>query len=394
MSGTDWDRLWELFHQARELPEAERSKFLDAACAENAAQRQKLDLLISADDRTDDFLEQSMAPTLTGLVETEGEPADGEPREIGSYRLIERLGRGGMGVVWRAEHRMLRRPAAIKLIRADFSENWALGPEGDSENAAEDWCREQETLRIRFEREAQATAALSSPHTVALYDFGITDEGRCYYAMELLNGMTLEKLVKQFGPLPPERVIYLLRGICDSLADAHQRGMVHRDIKTLNLFVCRVGTQVDFVKVLDFGLVKTFMGSSEVSLTIQGATVGTPAFVSPEMIEGDEQVDGRADLYSLGCVAYRLLTGTHVFGTQSIPQMFRSHREEAPVPPSKRTDQAIPAALDAMILQCLEKDPDRRPENAEQVRRMLDACEAADPWTQERAREWWWKNHV
>jgi serine/threonine-protein kinase len=214
----------------------------------------------------------------------------GKGQELGSYHLEELLGRGGMGEVWRASHRLLARSSAIKLIRPD-----SLGSGG------------ADVLK-RFEREAQATAALRSPHTVEVYDFGTTEGGTFYYVMELLEGYDSETLVQAFGPLPPARVIHLLRQVCKSLAEAHERGMVHRDIKPANIYVCRYGLEHDFVKVLDFGLVKSSIpiGGHNSALTAAGIVAGTAEYISPEMARGDSSVDSRADLYALGCVAYWL----------------------------------------------------------------------------------------
>jgi serine/threonine-protein kinase len=212
-----------------------------------------------------------------------------EAQQLGSYELIELLGHGGMGEVWRARHRFLARQAAIKLVRPDV-----LG------------ARNVEDAKIvmrRFEREAQATAALSSPHTIDLFDYGVNDEGTFYYVMELLVGRDLESLVREFGPLPADRVMFLLRQVCHSLADAHARALVHRDIKPANIYVCRMGLEYDFVKVLDFGLVK-FGERDTVQRTMTGehTTTGTPAYMAPEIILGDITVDRRADVYALGCV--------------------------------------------------------------------------------------------
>src|SRR5439155_13406932 len=235
-------------------------------------------------------------------------------REMGSYELVEPLGHGGMGEVWRARHKMLARPAAIKLIRAE-----SLGVQKG---------QRAERLLRRFEREAQATAALNSPHTIELYDFGVTAEGTFYYVMEILHGLDLETLVRQFGPVPAERAVHLLLQICDSLADAHHAGLVHRDIKPANIYACKKGLKHDFVKVLDFGLVKSTWAEAddEISnLTQEGAVPGTPGYIAPEVALGDGPVDGRADLYAVGCVAYWLLTGHRVFEGDSPMQVALQH---------------------------------------------------------------------
>jgi len=300
-----------------------------------------------------------------------------EAQELGSYQLIEPLGSGGMGEVWRAEHHLLAREAAIKLVRPEV-----LGARTEAEARL--------ALR-RFEREAQATAQLSSPHTIHLFDFGITEDGTFYYVMELLAGRDLESLVREFGPLPSERVIYLLRQVCHSLADAHARGLVHRDVKPANIYVCRMGLEYDFVKVLDFGLVKfNRLGSStDVLETIDRATTGTPAYMAPEIILGDVDVDRRADVYALGCVAYYLLTGQLVFEADTPMQMLMQHLRTDPVPPSQRTELPIPRPLEELVMACLQKDPNRRPQDAGELFRMACECRGCDGWSADRAREWW-----
>jgi len=296
-------------------------------------------------------------------------------RELGSYRLVERLSTGGMGEVWRAEHRLLGRTAAVKLIR----------PEICSRDDAQTG-----TLERRFEREARVTAALRSPHTVTVYDFGTAPDGSFYYAMELLDGFDLEKLVTRFGPQSPERVIHLLLQVCDSLAEAHAHGLIHRDIKPQNIFVSRLGMNYDFVKVLDFGLVKTPepFGGSQIRLTLDGTATGTPAFMAPEMAMGNT-VDARSDIYSLGCVAYRLLTGESVFEGDSPVSVLLAHIQEPPIPPSQRTEMDIPQELERVILACLEKDPGKRPQSAQELAGVLSACPLPEPWNARRAENWW-----
>jgi serine/threonine-protein kinase len=300
-------------------------------------------------------------------------------QEMGSYRLTERLGTGGMGEVWRANHRMLARPAAVKLIRAE-----ALGAD----------VTEDEVVKARFEREAQVTASLQSPHTVELYDFGITDDGAFYYVMELLHGRDLSALVKQFGPLPAERVIHILRQACASLAEAHTYGLVHRDIKPANLYLCRRAFAYDFVKILDFGLVKhrADTGEQQVDLSQTGIVPGTPSFMAPEMIFGEKGVDGRADLYALGCVAYWLLTGRPVFEGSSVGALLVAHAERQPDPPSEHTELPIPPALEQLVLECLEKSPDDRPQSAEALGTQLTSVDVSERWTPGRAAEWWAQN--
>jgi serine/threonine-protein kinase len=300
-----------------------------------------------------------------------------QAREMGSYQLVERLGVGGMGEVWRAEHRMLVRPAAIKLIRPEMLGATALDG--------------QHVLR-RFEREAQATALLRSAHTVELYDFGRADDGTFYYVMELLDGFDLNELVERFGPIPPERALHFLRQICASLAEAHEAGLVHRDIKPANIYACRHGREVDFVKVLDFGLVKQGgvmeEGSDRLSAEHLGAG-GTPAFISPEQAVGDEELDGRADLYAVGCVAYWLLTGTTVFTGRTALETMMMHVHQRPDPPSSRIGAALPRELEAIVLACLEKDPEARPQTADDLADRLAGVRLAREWTAARARDWW-----
>ena len=293
-------------------------------------------------------------------------------RELGSYVLEEKLGEGGMGEVWRARHRMLARPAAIKLIKREIA-GGAASPEA---------------VRA-FEREAQAIAQLRSAHTVELFDFGVATDGSFYYAMELLDGIDADTLVKRHGPLPPERVIHLMKQVCHSLSEAQSRGLVHRDIKPANIFVCRQGEEFDFVKVLDFGLVRTAHASAETGPidTRETGLRGTPAFISPEQALGLE-VDGRGDIYAAGCVAYWLLTGTIVFTSETTMGLLMQHAQAAPPPPSTRVDQPIPKALDDLILSCLAKDPFARPQTARELSLRLAAVESP-VWSETRAREWW-----
>jgi serine/threonine-protein kinase len=269
---------------------------------------------------------------------------------MGSYRLGALLGRGGMGEVYLATHRMLARPAAIKLIRPEVL---ASGDESMAQTAA-----------ARFRREAEAAARLRSPHTVELYDFGVTEEGTLYLVMELLEGTNLELLVRREGPLAAPRVIHILRQVCESLEEAHAQGLVHRDIKPANIHLGRLGLREDYVKVLDFGLVRSIAGPSEESLTLAaGMTPGTPAYMAPEMAH-EGKVDGRADLYSLGCVAYYLLTGHLVFEGETPLQTIVKHLQLPPEPPSRRTDRPIPAELERLVVACLEKRPEDRPPSA------------------------------
>jgi serine/threonine protein kinase len=319
-------------------------------------------------------------------------------REMGSYQLGDLLKRGGMGEVYRATHTMLARPAAIKLIRPEM-----LG--GDNGDDAQIAVK-------RFYREAEAAANLRSPHTVELFDFGVTEDQTLYFVMELLEGMDLESMVQKHGPLPAARVIHILCQACESLEEAHARGLVHRDIKPANIHVGHVGIRDDFVKVLDFGLVKSVAASSEVSLksldfglvksaaassqlypdTVVGSTPGTPAYMAPEMALG-ETVDGRSDIYALGCVAYYLLTGKLVFEADSTIQMVAKHLHHEAVAPSVRGGIEIPQELDRLVLSCLAKNPNARPATAAELSHALRALDV-QPWSEAQATEWWARNRT
>ncbi len=298
-------------------------------------------------------------------------------REMGSYTLGESLGKGGMGEVWRASHRMLARPAAVKLIKPEILGAMQAG--------------EIERLHRRFEQEVQATAALCSPHTVDIYDYGLARTGAFYYVMELLDGIDMETLVSRFGPVEPERAVHFLIQACHSLGEAHGRQLIHRDIKPANLFVCTYGDDHDFVKVLDFGLVKQerTRAEDEPQLTVDGAMAGTPAYMFPEAVSGKATIDARSDIYSLGCVAYWLLTGRRLFSAETPMAMLVAHATMEPEAPSLSSELAIPAELDRVILACLAKNPDDRPRNAAELARRLRGVEFDRPWGQERARDWW-----
>ncbi|HEY6553715.1 MAG TPA: serine/threonine-protein kinase [Vicinamibacteria bacterium] len=300
-------------------------------------------------------------------------------QEMGRYHLEEKLDHGGMGEIWRARHHMLARPVAVKLIRPEL-----LGVKTPVEAAG---------LVNRFRREAEATAALHSAHTVALHDFGMTREGVFYYVMELLDGLDLDSLVRRFGPVPPERVIHLLTQACDSLADAHAAGLIHRDVKPANLVACRWGLKYDFVKVLDFGLVKAAWGFGEDErLTSDGTIAGTPAYIAPEVALGGRPLDARVDLYGLGCVAYWLLTGEKVFTGSTPMEVVLHHVKTEPIPPSQRAGRAFPEALERLVLSCLAKEPRDRPPSAEWLGARLAECRTEELWTPDRAREWWESN--
>lgn len=289
-----------------------------------------------------------------------------DARRLGQYTLVERLGEGGMGVVYRAEHAMLRRPTAVKLLR----------PTKRAERIA------------RFEQEVQLMAELTHPNTVAVYDYGRTADGTFYYAMEYLDGVDLQALVDISGPVGAPRVVHLLRQACGSLDEAHRRGLIHRDVKPANLFVCRAHYEPDTVKVLDFGLVKD-VSADEPSVSVAGSMVGTPLYMSPEAITNEHPVDTKSDLYSLGATAYMLLTGTPVFPSPTPMEVFAQHVTSEVEPPSHRLGQAVPADLEALVLACLAKDPSRRPDSARALRDALDACSDAGRWTAKDAEAWW-----
>jgi serine/threonine-protein kinase len=321
-----------------------------------------------------DFMLAGIAYVISRVVTRLGKQVT-KAREMGSYQLGELIKRGGMGEIYKATHRMLARPAAIKLIRAEM-----LGTT-DGESA--------ELAVTRFRREAEAAASLRSPHTVELFDFGVTEDETFYFVMELLEGVDLDTLVKEHGPLPPSRVVHILVQACESLAEAHERGLVHRDIKPANIHLGKAGIRRDWVKVLDFGLVKSVnqekMGDS--LATAVGRTPGTPAYMSPEMTLS-ESVDARADIYALGCVAYFLLTGKLVFEAGNAFQMVAMHIQHAPVPPSLRANVQVPPALEAVILKCLAKNPDDRYASVIELSRALQATRIP-VWTEEQATAFW-----
>jgi serine/threonine-protein kinase len=324
-----------------------------------------------------DFLLVGVAVVISHVVTTLGRQV-AKAREMGSYRLGELLGRGGMGEVYKASHRMLARPAAIKLIRPEML--------GGTDPAV------ASRAIARFHREAEAAAHLRSAHTVNLYDFGVTDDQTLYLVMEFLDGMDLESLIQQHGPMPAARVVHIVRQVCDSLEEAHARGLVHRDIKPANIHLGKVGCREDFVKVLDFGLVKTAAtGAGQSLATMEGVIMGTPAYMAPEMAL-DEKVDGRADLYALGCVAYYLLTGQQVFTGDTVLRVITQHLQAAPVPPSQRTELPIPPALEQLVLACLAKNPEDRPQSARQLAESLDSIDGMR-WSEEEATRWWSQHH-
>jgi serine/threonine-protein kinase len=291
-----------------------------------------------------------------------------EAKQLGQYRLIKRLGTGGMGEVYLAEHRMLKRPCAVKLIHPDRA--------GDPQVLA------------RFEREVRTTARLSHWNTVEIFDYGRTDDGTFFYVMEFLPGLSLEELLERHGPLPAGRVIHLLRQTCQGLREAHAIGLIHRDIKPGNLFAAQRGGLYDVVKLLDFGLVKAVTEQPSARLTQEGGISGTPLFMSPEQARGLSELDARSDIYSLGAVAYALLAGRPPFdGTNPLDVMMAHVRDDV-VPPSKH-QAGVPADLERVVLRCLAKNPEDRFQDAESLEQALADCGAADQWTQSQATLWW-----
>lgn len=297
-----------------------------------------------------------------------------EMRQLGQYRLKERLGAGGMGEVYLAEHLLLRRQCAVKMIRAEQAGNPA-------------------TLS-RFEREVQATATLTHWNTIEIYDYGHAEDGTFYYVMEYLPGMSLEDLVTQQGPLSPERAVHFLRQVCGPLREAHSIGLIHRDIKPSNVFATERGGVKDVAKLLDFGLVQSLdFGGLDARLTLQGTILGSPPYMSPEQAAGKTNLDGRTDIYSLGAVAYFLLTGQPPFLRDTAMQMLLAHAYE-PVKPFSELRADVPADLQEVILRCLEKDPSKRYPDAASLEKALSACACAGQWTEDQAAESWQKKSM
>jgi serine/threonine-protein kinase len=290
-------------------------------------------------------------------------------QQLGQYRLKKRLGSGGMGEVYLAEHLLLRRPCAVKLIRPEQA--------GDP------------TSMLRFEREVQAMATLTHWNTVEVFDYGHADDGTFYYVMEYLPGLTLEALVTQSGPLPAGRAVHFLRQVCRALREAHQKGLLHRDIKPGNIFATTRGAVPDVAKLLDFGLVQgpALDGLSD-RLTVQGTILGSPPFMSPEQAAGKNNLDATTDIYSLGGVAYYLLTGQPPFVRETAMEMLLAHAYEMPVPPSK-VRLHIPDDLEAVIMRCLAKKPADRFTSVDELEKAFAACACAGEWTEEQAAEWW-----
>jgi serine/threonine-protein kinase len=291
-----------------------------------------------------------------------------EAVQLGQYTLLEKIGEGGMGVVYRARHALLRRPTAIKLLPPDRAGRFDLA---------------------RFEREAQLTSLLTHPNTVSIYDYGRTADGVLYYAMEYLDGIDLETLVRLDGPQEPGRVVHLLRQMCSALDEAHQIGLIHRDVKPGNVLLCARGGDPDFVKVVDFGLVKSLDGPIDAAATAANQMVGTPLYMSPEAILTPDKVDARSDVYAVGAVGYFLLTGAAPFVGATTIEICGHHLHSLPLPPSERLGSPVPPRLERLILRCLDKSPDARPRGARSLAEELAGCTDVPPWSLERAAAWW-----
>lgn len=291
-----------------------------------------------------------------------------EAQQLGQYTLLEKIGEGGMGSVYRARHAMLRRPTAIKLVPPEKA-----GPQ----------------QLLRFEREVQHTAELQHPNTIQIFDYGHSPDGVFYYAMELLDGIDLDDLVERDGPQPPARVVHILEQACAALAEAHDKGLVHRDIKPANIFLCHRGGVPDVVKVLDFGLVKEL--ATDGGVTNVDVVAGTPAYLSPEAITAPDTLGPAADIYALGAVGYFLLTGEPVFTGATVVEICGHHVHSAPVPPSERASVHLSAELEALILRCLAKKPAERFGGVRELRRALLALPEAEIWDDGAAEAWWSK---
>ena len=291
-----------------------------------------------------------------------------EAMQLGQYTLVSKIGEGGMGVVYRARHAMMQRPTAIKLLSGSES---------------------SELQMARFEREVQLTARLSHPNTITIFDYGRTDDGTFYYAMELLDGASLKRIVDVAGAQPPERVVQILLHVAGALEEAHGAGLIHRDIKPANIILCSQGGKPDVAKLLDFGLVKDVVSDEDTSLTFDGTVAGTPLFMAPETLTSSGNSDGRSDIYSLGAVGYFLLTGEHVFPGTSVVEVCGHHQHSKPMPPSERLGKSVPNDLERLVLECLAKDPNDRPRSAGDLSERLKQCSAAGNWRARDAREWW-----
>jgi serine/threonine protein kinase len=293
-------------------------------------------------------------------------------KRLGQYTLEEKIGEGGMGVVYRARHALMRRDTAVKLLLPDRAD-----PESIE----------------RFEREVCLTCQLTHPNTIQVYDYGHTPEGIFYYAMEYLRGLNLHELVARFGPQPEARVVHILTQVCEALAEAHGVGLVHRDIKPANVFLCNRGGVPDSVKVLDFGLVREYRGANREQMRLTGARgmVGTPTFMPPEAIKSAARSDPRSDIYSVGALGYFLLTAANVFDAENVFDLYEKHLKESPIPPSRRGSNPVSAELEEAIMRCLEKEPNLRPQSVIELRALLLTSPRASDWGVEARAAWWAK---
>ncbi|HEV7282051.1 MAG TPA: serine/threonine protein kinase [Pirellulaceae bacterium] len=305
---------------------------------------------------------------IVARLQREAQKAAVEAKKLGQYALEEKLGHGGMGVVYKGRHAMLRRPTAIKMLDPDKVTDAAIA---------------------RFEHEVQITCQLNNPHTVAIYDYGRTPEGVFYYAMEYLDGIDLQNLVDEHGPQGDGRVAHILKQICESLYEAHCAGLVHRDVKPANVMLTRRGGIADMCKTLDFGLVKAVDERKLANISGERSLTGTPLYMSPEAIQSAALVDARSDLYAVGAVGYFLLTGRPPFESSSLVELCRMHVSETPVPPSERDGAPCTVEIEAAIMKCLEKNPAKRPQTARELAKMLDAAPVVEPWSTDYAEAWW-----
>jgi eukaryotic-like serine/threonine-protein kinase len=291
-----------------------------------------------------------------------------EARKFGQYQLVRKLGEGGMGEVYLAEHALLKRPCALKLIKAEAGAD--------------------PIALARFEREVQSAARLAHPNTIEIYDYGHTDDGTFYYVMEYLQGMSLHDLVREAGPVPPGRVIYVFRQVCAGLAEAHGLGLVHRDLKPANLFIAVRGGESDVAKVLDFGLVKLTKDPGVAALTSDMTVSGTPLYMAPEQAVGDRALDARADIYALGAMMYYALTGQPPFTGENAFAIMMAHGRDPVVPPSQ-VRPGVPADLECVVLRCLAKKPEDRYPNVKALGEALSDCASTADWGANRADAWW-----
>ncbi len=305
--------------------------------------------------------------TISARLRRHVQTAERLVARFGQYRLVRKIGEGGMGAVYLASHEMLRRPAAIKLLRPDRTSPEAIA---------------------RFEREVRVTATLKHPNTVAVYDYGRTERGDLFYVMEYLEGLDLQNLVARFGPMPSARVLHYLRQLCGSLAEAHAARLVHRDIKPANLLACRVGGVPDTLKVVDFGVAKTLVGEA-LGLTVDRVLLGTPEYMAPELFESAERASRQSDLYSVGAVAYFLLTGQTVFEAKSLTELSLAQLTRTPELPSTRLQAAVDPVLESAVMACLAKRPQQRPASARSLATMLERSTLASAWTMADAESWW-----